>query len=228
MKLISLVLALLLALMPLCALCETLTLYSDPYAMESTYRRLIDGWAKSLEAAEADVVFFGDSLTLGGAWEEYFPDHMVINLGVVGDVLYGMQLRTALVRKILPSKCFVLGGVNNLSYREPVDQALGFYAAMLDELSAISDESGMTVYVQSVLPVNENICGYGIKNADVCALNDGIRQLASERGMEYIDVYSMMHDETGNLLPDYTVDGLHLSESGYITWCEVLQPYLDE
>ena len=90
------------------------------------------------------------------------------------------------------------------------------------------EENGVEIYVQSVLPVNDQMSKFGVHNDEIARMNEGIRQLAEQYGMTYIDVYPSMLDGEGHLMKDYTIDGVHLTWQGYVTWQEVLQPYIDE
>lgn len=46
----------------------------------------LSGWRRSLMQldCDADIAFFGDTITIGGNWQEWFPEKKVINLGVPG------------------------------------------------------------------------------------------------------------------------------------------------
>ena len=126
------------------------------------------------------------------------------------------------------SKCFVMIGVNELAFLSTVENALADYDQLLQQLGRMSEESGMQVYVQSVLPVQEDVTVYSISNQDIRALNEGIAALAEKYNMTYIDVHSSFADESGNMIESFSFDGLHLTEAGYQTWAEVLTPYVDE
>jgi len=193
-----------------------------------TYQRLSESWTKTLYDLYGDVVFFGDSITAGGQWQEYFPYLTTINLGVVGDTVECLLTRLPQIEAVMCEKCFVMIGVNNLSFLHTTDAILEKYDTMLNELSLMCDDFGMTVYVQSVLPVREDVTVYALSNQEIRALNEGIAALAEKYGMTYIDVHSLMADEDGALRASYTEDGLHLTEAGYQTWQEALVPYLDE
>ena len=205
-----------------------LYLQNNDTSQSTTYRRLADGWTRTLATMEGDVVFYGDSLTAGGAWEEYYPYLTSINLGVVGDTLYGLTERMPQIEALMCEKCFVMIGVNDLCYGSTVENTLQFYEGLLQKLAAVCNDTGMQVYVQSVLPVEEAVTVYPIHNADIRRLNDGIQTLAQTYGMTYIDVHSSMTDQSGSLEHGYTKDGLHLNEAGYDIWQQVLIPYLDE
>lgn len=193
-----------------------------------TYQRLADSWNKTLADVYGDVVFFGDSITAGGLWGEYYPYLTTVNLGVVGDTVECLLTRLPQIETLMCEKCFVMIGVNNLSFQYTVEATLEKYDQLLNGLAAMSESFGMQVYVQSVLPVREDVTVYGIANQDVRTLNEGISALADKYGMTYIDIHSLMTDEEGALIENYTEDGLHLTEVGYQTWQEALVPYLDE
>lgn len=193
-----------------------------------TYQRLADSWTKTLAEVYGDVIFFGDSITAGGQWEEYYPYLTPVNLGVVGDVIDGLMTRLPQIEMLMCEKCFVMIGVNDLNFGSTVEATLQNYRTMLDSFVQMRDELGTQFYLQSVLPVREDVTIYDIKNEDVRALNEGIAALADEYEMTYIDVHASMTDEQGALNEAYSFDGLHLTEAGYQVWQELLIPYLDE
>lgn len=193
-----------------------------------TYQRLAESWNKTLADVYGDVVFFGDSITAGGLWEEYYPYLSTVNLGVVGDTVECLLTRLPQIETLMCGKCFVMIGVNNLAYQHTIEATLQNYEMLLEKLSVMSEAFGMQVYVQSVLPVLEEVTSYAIRNQDIRQLNEGISALAEKYHMTYIDLHSMMTDENGDLLHQYTEDGLHLTEIAYQTWQEALIPYLDE
>jgi len=193
-----------------------------------TYQRLVNSWTKTLAEVYGDVIFFGDSITAGGLWEEYYPYLTPVNLGVVGDVIEGLMTRLPQIEMLMCDKCFVMIGVNDLNFGSTVEATLQNYQTMLDSFAEMRDELGTQFYLQSVLPVREDVTIYDIKNEDICALNEGIAALADEYDMTYIDVHTLMADDTGALNEAYSFDGLHLTEAGYQMWQELLIPYLDE
>ena len=53
--------------------------------------------------------------------------------------------------------------------------------------------------------------------------NPLIAQLAGQRSLPLLDLYSAMVDDTDQLREEYTYDGVHLSEEGYAAWIRVLE-----
>ncbi len=198
------------------------------YARTNAYRWVTDAWNRTLVDLYADVVFYGDSLTAGGAWGEWFPYYTCINLGVVGDTVDGLTSRIQQVEMLEPTKCFLLIGINDLNYGTPVHMTLGYYETLLQKLAQLEESMGVTIYVISVLPVREGEMAYATTNAQVRELNVGISAMADRYGMTYIDLHSHFADENGMLRIEYSFDGLHINEQGYALWQELIAPYVDE
>ena len=61
---------------------------------------------------------------------------------------------------------------------------------------------------------------------------EGVRQtamkLAEKYGFAFVDLYSpLMNLETGEIYPDYTTDGGHLTEKGYEVLTKQITPVLE-
>ena len=87
------------------------------------------------------------------------------------------------------------------------------------------------LYVQSVLPINNNFGRYKKligKEQVVRDINAKLRPEVEKRGLPWIELYSAMVDDEGNLRKDLTNDGLHLLPEAYEIWIEILRPYINE
>ena len=205
----------------------------EQYKTENAYHLLVNAWGKTLDDEEADAAFLGDSLTAMGKWDEYYSEYLVENLGVVADTIADVESRLVLVEKLEPYKCFLMIGINDLCLEPQAELAhekvLQAYDALLAGLYALSEESGMTVYVQSILPILEGEMSYSyVKNQNIRKLNADIAVLAEKYGMSYIDVHPLLADGNGQLKSEYTTDGLHLNPIAYEIWSEALKPYVEE
>ena len=198
------------------------------HARSNAYRWVTEAWTRTLAELYADVVFYGDSLTAGGSWGEWFPYETCMNLGVVGDTVEGLHSRMDQVELLQPGKCFLMIGINDLNYGATVDYALGCYQSLLQDLSALHESMELETYVLSVLPVREGEMAYPTTNQQIRQLNEGIAALAEAHDMTYVDLHSAFADETGMLRAEYSYDGLHLTELGYQAWQELLTPYLED
>lgn len=173
-------------------------------------------------ATEADIVFVGDSITARGEWQEFFPDKVVLNRGIDSDVTEGVYNRLSVIIEAKPEKLFLMIGINDLRQKIPNETTLDYYEKILDTLQSSLPEC--EIYVQSVLPVNSST---GIPNAEVQALNKGIKELADSFNITYIDLYSLLVDENNDLPVKYSVDGVHMTGDAYEIWIDGLKPYIE-
>lgn len=172
---------------------------------------------------QAQIVFFGDSLTRGGDFHKLCADKKLVNLGSTGDTLAGMLGRVSTVKMLNPKKVFLLGGINGLTDFN-VPKSLSTYTDLLTALEKALPNA--QIYVQSLLPLTSAkaknmLC----KNITIEAFNKQIRELAEKRGHTYIDLYTQ-YLRDGALAEELTVDGLHLKPEGYRYWYQSVQPYL--
>lgn len=188
-----------------------------------TYRKLNQAPLK-----EPGLIFLGDSIV------EYFPIHellqspkYMVNRGVRG-------YRTDLLRTHLDAhvfgteldQIFLLIGTNDIGKEIPQKETLDNVEAVLQ---AIMRDFPLTkINLISVLPVSREE-RYKQKvsirsNKKIQALNQAYRELAQAyHQVSYVDVYSSLLDEVGQLAEAYTTDGLHLSVAGYRTLAQALQ-----
>lgn len=171
---------------------------------------------------DADIAFFGDSITANGNFEKRFDAYNVINLGYPGDTIAGMIDRVAMVAAVNPEIVFVHGGINGLTNMN-YDNRLAEYAVLLDTLSEQVPDA--TIYVQSVLPISKekelSVCS----NETIVKYNNHLRVLCEERKLTYIDLHSL-YVQDGILNPALAKDGVHLKEHAYTVWENAIAPYI--
>ena len=81
------------------------------------------------------------------------------------------------------------------------------------------------IYVQALTPVQPEATekSPGLENSRLQSINDQIAQMAYERGLQFLDLYSAFVDENNELSADYAQpDGLHFTVSGYEHWVDYL------
>lgn len=185
-------------------------------------------WENCLDKMEydADVVFFGDSITYESDFGRSFPGISVVNLGYSGDTLSGMISRIPMVKAVNPEKVFVLGGINGLTDSNIMQSAEKYEQLILQLRQALPTAQ---IYLQSVLPVAKdkevtltNIC----HNTTIVQFNVRIRQLAEKYELTYIDLYSL-YVADGQLDPLLTTDGIHLQKDAYARWETAIKEYID-
>lgn len=187
----------------------------------------LKAWENSLEQldCDADVVFFGDSLTRLSDFRPYFPGIRICNLGMSRDTVEGMLRRVGMVQAVSPKLVFVEGGINGLG-DAGMDKVLDQYARLMDSLREALP--GAKIVIQSCTPLSrkcERI--FACSNETIRAFNGELRRLAEARGMPFVDLYGL-YERDGMIDPDVTRDGAHLKDEAYAPWAETIRPYIDE
>lgn len=184
---------------------------------------------ESLPVQKGAIVMFGNSITEQGLWSEFFPKQKMQNRGIGGDKVYGMIDRMPYVADSKPSKIFIMAGVNDLIFTQvTLDQLEKEYRELIQ---IVKDRSPKTkIYIQSVLPVNEEKEGgnnkfFKNKNARIADFNTRLISIAKDFKLPYLDIHSMML-EGNKLNPDFTFDGIHLNEKGYAAWVLLLNKHI--
>lgn len=201
-------------------------LLKEQAKLQQNYREL-----NQLSVKEPDIIFIGDSIV------EYYPlyellqtDKRLVNRGIRGyktDLLLE-NLDAHLFGQAL-DKVFILIGTNDIGKEMPQTETLANLEAVIQEISR--DYPLAQIQLLSVLPVNEapvyKSTVYVRSNEKIQALNQAYRQLANAyMNVQFIDLYDAFLNKEGQLSPDYTTDGLHLTIAGYATLSKALQEYL--
>lgn len=177
-----------------------------------------------------NIVFLGDSITDWYPFEEmYSNDIPIVNSGIAGyetkDILNRMD---DLVYKFNPTKVFILIGTNDIKYEEDDEQVV------VDNIKKIIKEikknrPNTKVYITSIFPVNRELKYHAAEeryNGEILKINKGIKDYCKENNITYINMYDELIDSKGNLKKEYTVDGLHLSKTGYVKYTSKLLQYI--
>ena len=201
-------------------------LLKEQAKLQQNYREL-----NQVSVKEPDIIFIGDSIV------EYYPlyellqtDKRLVNRGIRGyktDLLLE-NLDAHLFGQAL-DKVFILIGTNDIGKEMPQTETLANLEAIIQEISR--DYPLAQIQLLSVLPVNETPAYkstvYVRSNEKIQALNQAYRQLTNAyMNVQFIDLYDAFLDEEGQLRPDYTRDGLHLTIAGYSALSKALQETL--
>ena len=137
----------------------------------------------------------------------------VANRGLGGETLYEGVVRFD--RMFPPSRADVVllqEGVNGLGFAGP-DGSTAMMRVMVQEAKA----SGAKVFVGSMIPTLPN--RQRTQNAAaLLAYNDVLREMCTQEGVTYVDLYNGMLADADQLIG---VDGLHPNEAGYRRIAEV-------
>ena len=171
------------------------------------------------EDFELDVAFLGDSLTDGYDLATYYPDLLVSNRGIGGDTTYDLEGRMEVsLYDLKPKVAVMLIGANNM------DAMFENYEALLRGFE--ENVPRTKIILLSLTSMGDE---WGKKNQLAAYNNLKIKLLAKKYGYEYVDLYSALFNlESGEIYPDYTTDGGHLTPLGYEVLTNAIRPAIDK
>lgn len=194
-------------------------------------------WVKLL-AREADMmakqnpesltILAGDSLSL------WFPDRLLpsnqdwLNQGISGETSKGLLRRIHLWNNLKPDRIFLMVGINDLLRGERDATILNNTRTIIRTLRKRHPET--IIVLQSILPnAGAQATWEGrsklrtASNSRIRRLNETIQTLTEEEGVQYIDLHNLLIDNQGDIRGEYSTDGLHLNDKGYLVWSTALQ-----
>ena len=185
---------------------------------------------ESIPKVSGAIIMLGNSLTERGLWWEYFPEKKILNRGIGGDILCGMIDRLPDILQNKPSKMFITAGINDILFHNITKEEFKIrYDTIIN--SIVREQPCCRIYLESLLPVNDTINTSSSflknKNGTIKEFNELIKDIAKKHQLKYIDIHSSLLDD-GYLNADYTADGIHLNEKGYLIWATLLKPYINE
>lgn len=164
-----------------------------------------------------DLIFLGDSLTDFHDWSAFGRHH---NAGIAGDTTDGLLYRLHYTLEKQPETLVLMIGINDLLQGQAIKSIEHNYSRILEQIEDID-----TVVILSVLPVKAMPETASINN-DIRKLNTYLQKESQQRAYTFVDLYSLMADETGGLKENYSSDGVHLTPAAYRVWEEALQTVL--
>ena len=120
-------------------------------------------------------------------------------------------------------KVFLIFGENELGWTN----TQAFYDGYGEVIDAVRErQPDATVYIQSILPVSAEVSEKNIdctNNKRILEFNDMLKKLSEEKNAIYLDVASVMMDESGNLPEEAATDGIHPGIEYYKKWADYLK-----
>lgn len=186
------------------------------------------------EIVNPNIVMLGDSITeIYNLNEFYGEDKLIVNSGISGnradEILNNLKSR---VYNYNPSKIFLLIGINDILWDEASDDYV--YEKTIEIIEHVQDKLPNTnIFVESIYPINSELNNHfnqvdidRVKNT-VIGVNDKLKDYSDKnKDIKYIDLYSELVNENGELDMKYSDDGLHPNEEGYKLITEVLKKYM--
>ncbi|BAY08550.1 hypothetical protein NIES2098_17100 [Calothrix sp. NIES-2098] len=175
-------------------------------------------------------ILAGDSLSL---WfpSELLPENKYwLNQAISGETSEGLLKRLDLFDRTQPQVIFVMIGINDLIRGVSDEVILDNHRQIISYLHKMHPRA--EIFVQSILPHGGQESTWegrerllAIANSRIQQLNQQLQTIATKQGVQYLDLYPLFANQEGNLRPEFTTDGLHLSPEGYMVWRTALQIY---
>lgn len=178
-----------------------------------------------LNSQAGEFVFLGDSLTAREDWNVLFGINNILNAGQPGDTTDDVLARINLDLTAKPQKIFLMIGINDLLRGKDVPYVLANYYKIINRIKLKYPDT--KIYIQSVLPVNNNISQMGIIDSEkVIILNSKLNSLADGRKIFFINLYPNFCGADNQMYVQYTNDGVHLNAAGYAVWKNLITAYV--
>lgn len=210
---------------------------SEPESSAVAFGQPVPASERVTSAYFDDAVFIGDSLTTGIQLYNILPDTTVlasvgININniftneVINDGNGGQQTILDAAKDIQPAKIYTMLGTNGLKGLGP-QETVRYYRQLVQQLKA--DHPDSIIYVQSLMPINEEIFaanyGYELTNAEIDECNELLMQMAGEEEVYFVNCAEAIKDENGELPAEFTTDGLHFRGEYYNKWIDYLKEH---
>ena len=170
------------------------------------------------------ILLMGDSITACFNTKMLLPEFNIINKGLSGN--NSTHLLKRLERDLLtsnPDIVFILIGTNDIAAGF-TDTEILFNINIILEITAEKLRKSK-IFITSILPTRNNELR---PNERIRGLNKKIQMITEELKVNYLDLYSIFVDDTGQLGRELTNDGLHLNEKAYLKWADFLKNFLTD
>lgn len=183
-------------------------------------KRVNDFKVYNKSVKEGGIVFVGDSLTENYNVYEYFKEYDVYNRGIGGDTTVGLLSRMdESIYALKPKIVVLLIGINDFELVEnsTVDTIYENISKIVKEIRENCPNT--KIILESLYPVYKkeasiiDVASVMRKdNQKIREVNEKIKNL---NDVIYLDVNSKISDSDGDIILDYTMEGLHVNSKGY-------------
>lgn len=161
-----------------------------------------------------DMLVVGDSIAAGGRWATLFAGQTVGNYGRNGDKTTDLLGRLPAFRDTSAGRIYILIGTNDVLQGRPTAQIVDDYRAVVRALH----RDGREIMLNSILPPESALLrqhwGIVFDGRALRELNNELKRMAVGEGARYVDLINALAP-AGQLSPEMTSDGVHLTPRGY-------------
>ena len=205
-----------------------IAIYTDDFGELARYRDA-DAAIGTAATGENRVVFLGDSITDYWNLADYFPGKPYLNRGIDGQSTPQMLVRFRQdVINLHPRVLVVLAGTNDVAgvtgptRNEDIE-------ANYASIAELARAHHIRVVFSSLLPVHNYTEdakeSFTLRPRErILALNAWLKSYCASNGLVYLDYFSALLDDKGNLRRELSDDGLHPNPAGY----KIMAPLADK
>ena len=193
----------------------------DALEVSDYYRHRVSMF-RAMPVMGGRIVMLGNSLNNNALWSELFPMGYIMNRGISGDVVLGVDQRLDEIARHNPAKIYLITGTNDFINDPEVSghEVWERYEKLIKDIREKMPTAAF--HVMGTLPLNPKSKFYEGFNERAAELNKMLSSAAGYYGYAYIDIPAVLSDENGDLCDAYTTDGIHLSATGYFVWAAEL------
>jgi len=177
------------------------------------------------------AVFIGNSITEGwvNAHPDFFKSNDYTGRGIGGQTTpqFLSRFRQDVI-DLNPLVVVINGGINDISENTGTYDP-EFTMGNIKSMAELADANGILVILTSVLPAENIPWKKEIKDvpAKISELNRNIKEYADSNGFYYVDYYTQLLSPKNGLMPEYTTDGVHVTEKGYTVMEPIVKEMID-
>lgn len=169
---------------------------------------------------DGGIVFVGDSLTQNFNVYEYFKGYNVYNRGIGGDTTIGLLKRMKeSIYDLKPDVVVLLIGINDFELVEN-STPLTIYENICTIINEIKVHCPKTkIILESLYPIyklpEDGIDMSCVENKDSEKIKTVNALIKDIKGVYYLDIYKKIVREDGNIIKEFTQEGLHVNTKCY-------------
>jgi lysophospholipase L1-like esterase len=164
------------------------------------------------QGAQSLTIILGDSLGLWLPVEALPTNQLWLNQSISGETTGHILRRLDYFAAAQPRAIHIMAGINDLKTGASDTQVVDNLYRMLVRLKQQHPQTRLIVY--SLLPTRLE----ALPSDRIQRVNHQIAALATQQGATFVDLHPSFSDSQGQLRPELTTDGLHLSPQGYTLW----------
>lgn len=169
----------------------------------------------------SNIVLVGDDFIDRGMWSDFFGSNKVLGRGITYDGTEHLCYRIGGIAKARPKKLFLSAGARDIMHGDDNAVILERVAEICNIVKKSSPESEF--YYIGVTPLGEMTVE---QVAQTTELNTSLAESADETGYTFIDMASVLTDESGAINPAYSWNGMLLNGAGYEAYAKAIEPFV--